>query len=75
MAMEGSGSSLTLFLFITSQALVNLLLVGCAVTNVFDLDKDLGGISRWSLIARCISSFSHLLQSYVAFLTKVVSDF
>ena len=30
----------------SSQSLVNLLLVGLAITNVFDLDKDLGGISE-----------------------------
>lgn len=39
-----------------SQSLVNLLLVGRAVTNVFDSDRDLGGISEWSLLCRVCST-------------------
>lgn len=35
------------FFVFFSQSLINLLLVGRAVTNVFDMDKDLGGISEW----------------------------
>ena len=35
-----------IFFFFSSQSLVNLLVVGRAVTNVFDMDKDLGGISE-----------------------------
>lgn len=35
----------------SSQSLVNLLLVGLAITNVFDLDKDLGGISELGMLS------------------------
>ena len=33
-------------LHVCSQSLVNLLLTGTAVTNVFDLDKDVSGLSE-----------------------------
>ena len=42
-----------------SQNLINLILTGRCVTNVFDLDKDLGGMS---LVSSLLLHFFHVLS-------------
>lgn len=46
-----------------SQSLVNLLLMGHAVTNVFDLDKDLGGIKLRGVPKQSSVGFLTLLEA------------
>jgi hypothetical protein len=47
-----------------SQSLINLMLSGRAVSNVWDHDQDVGGLSK--------SSFNHLFKLFVQILTKII---